>query len=73
MPYLAYDQVDFDVIVGTYGDAFDRYAIRLNEIRESMRIVRQILDRMPDGRLPGARTRRSRRRPAPASTSRWRR
>jgi hypothetical protein len=36
MPYLAYDQVDFDVIVGTYGDNFDRYAIRLNEIRESI-------------------------------------
>jgi NADH-quinone oxidoreductase subunit D len=49
MPYLHYDEVDFDVVVGTYGDAFDRYAIRLNEIRESMRIVRQILDRMPSG------------------------
>ena len=48
-PYLAYDEVDFDVIVGTYGDCFDRYAIRLNEIRESMRIVRQILDKMPNG------------------------
>jgi NADH-quinone oxidoreductase subunit D len=49
MPYLAYDQVDFDVIVGTYGDNFDRYAIRLNEIRESVRIVRQCLERMPSG------------------------
>jgi NADH-quinone oxidoreductase subunit D len=49
MPYLAYDQVDFDVVVGTYGDCFDRYAIRLNEVRESIRIVRQILDRMPEG------------------------
>jgi len=49
MPYLHYDEVEFDVVVGTYGDAFDRYAIRLNEIRESMRIVRQILDRMPSG------------------------
>jgi NADH-quinone oxidoreductase subunit D len=48
-PYLHYDQVDFDVLVGTYGDSFDRYAIRLNEIRESMRIVRQIVDLMPDG------------------------
>jgi NADH-quinone oxidoreductase subunit D len=48
-PYLRYDEVDFDVIVGTYGDAFDRYAIRLNEIRESIRIVHQILDRMPSG------------------------
>jgi NADH-quinone oxidoreductase subunit D len=49
MPYLHYDQVEFDVIVGSYGDAFDRYAIRLNEVRESMRIVRQVLDRMPQG------------------------
>jgi NADH-quinone oxidoreductase subunit D len=49
MPYLHYDEVDFDVIVGSYGDAFDRYAIRLNEIRESMKIVRQILDRIPEG------------------------
>ncbi len=49
MPYLAYDQVEFDVVVGSYGDVFDRYAIRLNEIRESMRIVAQILDAMPGG------------------------
>src|SRR5204862_2127843 len=48
-PYLFYDQLDFDVIVGTYGDVFDRYAVRLNEVRESIRIVRQILDRMPKG------------------------
>ncbi len=49
MPYLAYDEVEFDVICGTHGDAFDRYAIRLNEIRESIRIVRQIVDMMPTG------------------------
>jgi len=49
MPYMHYDKLEFDVIVGSYGDAFDRYAIRLNEIRESMRIVRQILDRVPSG------------------------
>jgi NADH-quinone oxidoreductase subunit D len=48
-PYLRYADVEFDVIVGSYGDAFDRYAIRLNEVRESMRIVRQILDRVPAG------------------------
>ena len=48
-PYLAYDQLDFDVIVGSYGDTFDRYAIRLNEIRESIKIVHQILDKMPSG------------------------
>jgi NADH-quinone oxidoreductase subunit D len=49
LPYLAYDELEFDVVVGTYGDVFDRYAIRLNEVRESMRIVRQIVDRMPPG------------------------
>jgi NADH-quinone oxidoreductase subunit D len=49
MPYLAYDEVDFDVIIGTYGDNFDRYAIRINEIRESVRILWQVLDKMPSG------------------------
>jgi NADH-quinone oxidoreductase subunit D len=49
MPYLRYEEVDFDVVVGEYGDAYDRYAIRFNEIRESMKIVYQILDRMPSG------------------------
>jgi NADH-quinone oxidoreductase subunit D len=49
MPYLRYDEVDFDVIVGTYGDNFDRYSVRLNEIRESIRIIRQIVEKMPPG------------------------
>lgn len=49
MPYLAYDQVDFDVVVGSVGDTYDRYAVRLFEIRQSIRIVRQILERMPKG------------------------
>ena len=47
-PYL-YDKVEFDVLVGTYGDCFDRFAIRLNEIRESIRIVKQILEKIPQG------------------------
>jgi NADH-quinone oxidoreductase subunit D len=49
MPYMFYDQVEFDVLVGTFGDAFDRYAIRLGEIRESLGIIRQIVDAMPAG------------------------
>jgi NADH-quinone oxidoreductase subunit D len=49
MPYLHYDEVEFDVVVGSYGDVFDRYAVRLNEIRESVRIIRQVVDRMPAG------------------------
>jgi len=48
-PYLAYDDVEFDVVVGTCGDAFDRYAIRLEEIRQSLHIVEQIVDLMPLG------------------------
>jgi NADH-quinone oxidoreductase subunit D len=49
MPYLHYDELEFDVVVGSYGDTFDRYAIRLNEVRESIRLVRQIVDRVPPG------------------------
>ncbi|GIU84396.1 MAG: NADH-quinone oxidoreductase subunit D [Acidimicrobiales bacterium] len=49
MPYLAYDEVDFDVVVGTNGDCFDRYAVRLYEIRESLRIVEQCMNKMPEG------------------------
>lgn len=49
MPYMFYDQVDFNVVIGTTGDVFDRYAVRLNEMRESIKICRQIVDKMPKG------------------------
>lgn len=49
MPYMFYDDVEFNVVVGTQGDVFDRYAIRLNEMRESVEIVRQIVAKMPRG------------------------
>jgi NADH-quinone oxidoreductase subunit D len=48
-PYLFYEQVDFDVIVGTAGDCWDRFAIRATEIRESVRILRQVAKAMPAG------------------------
>jgi NADH-quinone oxidoreductase subunit D len=48
-PYLAYDQVDFDVPVYPNGDVYDRYKVRMDEMRESVRIVRQCVDAMPDG------------------------
>jgi NADH-quinone oxidoreductase subunit D len=48
-PYLAYDAVEFDVMVGSAGDCWDRFLIRVNEIRESIRIARQILDLLPLG------------------------
>ena len=48
-PYLGYDEYDFDVVVGTKGDAYDRYLVRLEEMRQSVRILEQTLDRLPGG------------------------
>ena len=47
-PYLAYDRVDFDVPVYRNGDVYDRYKVRMNEMRESTRIVVQCLDRLEE-------------------------
>jgi NADH-quinone oxidoreductase subunit D len=48
-PYLVYDQLDFEVITETEGDALARWYVRLRELRESLKLVRQCLDRMPAG------------------------
>src|SRR6185437_3807160 len=48
-PYLVYDQLEFDVPYGTMGDAYDRYLIRIEEMRQSVKIVRQCLDKLPGG------------------------
>jgi NADH-quinone oxidoreductase subunit D len=48
-PYLVYDRIDFDVPVGTNGDNFDRYLMRMEEMRQSDRIVRQCLEQMKPG------------------------
>ena len=48
-PYLAYDQVDFDVPVYHGGDVYDRYRVHMDEMRESVRIVSQALEGMPEG------------------------
>ena len=61
-PYLAYDQVDFKVPVYPNGDVYDRYLVHMDEMRESTRIVRQALDRMPAAR---GRTARARSHPRP--------
>ncbi|KAG0723632.1 NADH dehydrogenase [ubiquinone] iron-sulfur protein 2, mitochondrial [Chionoecetes opilio] len=50
-PYDAYDLVDFDVPVGRNGDTYDRYLIRVEEMRQSMRIVEQCLNQMPAGEV----------------------
>ncbi len=48
-PYLGYDEYDFDVPVGVVGDAYDRYLVRMEEMRQSIRILTQALDRIPGG------------------------
>jgi NADH-quinone oxidoreductase subunit C/D len=48
-PYYGYDQLDFDVPVGTSGDVFDRYLVRVAEMRESIKIIRQVAKNIPPG------------------------
>ena len=48
-PYSIYPEVEFDVPLGTTGDCYDRYLVRLEELRQSMRILRQCLEQIPDG------------------------
>lgn len=48
-PYYFYDQLDFDVPIGTNGDNYDRYLVRMEEMRQSIRIIEQILKDMPGG------------------------
>lgn len=48
-PYDAYDKVDFDVPIGKRGDCYDRYLVRIYELRESVKIMQQCLKQMPAG------------------------
>jgi NADH-quinone oxidoreductase subunit D len=48
-PYAAYGEIDFDVPVGTTGDCWDRYAVRMGEMRQAARMVRELIDGMPEG------------------------
>jgi NADH-quinone oxidoreductase subunit D len=49
MPYSSYEDFEFRIPVGTTGDNWDRYAVRLAEMRESLRIIQQALDGLPEG------------------------
>ncbi len=48
-PYLAYKDLDFDIPVGEHGDTYDRFFVRVEECRQSVRIIEQALDNLPDG------------------------
>lgn len=50
-PYEIYDQLDFDVPIGTNGDCYDRYLMRMEEMRQSIRIILQVLNRIPEGSI----------------------
>ena len=48
-PYAIYDKVDFDIPIGKNGDCYDRYLIRMEEMKQSLKIINQVLDKMPTG------------------------
>jgi NADH-quinone oxidoreductase subunit D len=48
-PYLDYQKYDFDIPIGTTGDCYDRYLVRMEEIRQSVRILRQVFKSLPGG------------------------
>ena len=48
-PYLVYDKLKFDIPVGSVGDCYDRYLVRMEEMRQSVRILHQCFDQLPDG------------------------
>jgi len=52
-PYAAYGEMDFDVPVGMRGDTYDRYLVRLEEFRQSIRIIRQAIEGLPEGPIVG--------------------
>ena len=52
-PYAAYDEFDFNIPIGTNGDTYDRYLIRMDEFRESIRIIRQAIEGLPEGPFVG--------------------
>jgi NADH-quinone oxidoreductase subunit D len=48
-PYDVYDRMEFEIPVGRHGDCFDRYLVRMEEMRQSLKIIHQCLDQMPEG------------------------
>ncbi len=69
-PYSGYEQFEFDIPTGQHGDCYDRCAVRVEEIRQSLRIIEQCLENMPAGSLKRIiRSPRRRSRNIPCTTS----
>jgi NADH-quinone oxidoreductase subunit D len=64
-PYLAYAELDFEVPVGINGDNYDRYYVRMREMDESVYMIRQLIELLPEGRSTSTTA------AAPSRTSRW--
>lgn len=52
-PYAAYNEFEFDIPLGSRGDTYDRYLVRIEEFRQSLRIIRQAIDGLPEGPVMG--------------------
>lgn len=50
-PYAVYDRLDFEVPIGTHGDTYDRYLVRMEEMRQSLKLITQAVDQLPGGRV----------------------
>lgn len=48
-PYAAYDRLEFEVPIGTHGDVYDRFLVRMEEMRQSVKLIQQAMDQLPDG------------------------
>ena len=48
-PYAVYDRLDFEVPIGTHGDVYDRFLVRMEEMRQSLKLIQQALDQLPGG------------------------
>ena len=50
-PYDVYSELDFDIPIGKHGDCYDRYLVRMEEMRQSLRLIKQCVEKMPEGEI----------------------
>ena len=72
-PYEVYERMDFDIPVGRHGDCFDRYLVRMAEMRKSLKIMAQCLEQMPAGPIKIQDQKITPAQARPSSSARWNR